>query len=127
MRILRELGYVENQNFDIVYRSSGGNQDRLPTLAEELAQRKPDVMPLPSQLPFQQGKQHPQIATDGCGRGGDDRRSDCALPYRVRPRSIILGMRSARFAIGGAAGVHGQRYLQESPAHSIDRTITKTP
>jgi hypothetical protein len=28
MRILRELGYVENQNFDIVYRSSGGNQDR---------------------------------------------------------------------------------------------------
>jgi len=75
----------------------------------------------------QQGKQHPQIATDGCGQGGDDRRSDCALPYRVRPRSIILGMRSARFAIGGAAGVRGQRYLQESPAHSIDRTITKTP
>jgi hypothetical protein len=29
-------------------------------------------------------------------------------------------MRSARFAIGGAAGVRGQRYLQESPAHSID-------
>jgi len=44
MRILRELGYVENQNFDIVYRSSGGNQDRLPTLAEELAQLKPDVI-----------------------------------------------------------------------------------
>jgi hypothetical protein len=78
---------------------------------------------LSSQLPFQQGKQHPQIATDGCGQGGDNRRSDCALPYRVRPRSIILEMRSARFAIGGAAGVGGQRYLQESPAHSIDRTI----
>src|ERR1700730_18473625 len=44
MRILRELGYVENQNFDIVYRSSGGNRDRLPTLAEELAQLKPDVI-----------------------------------------------------------------------------------
>jgi len=29
--------------------------------------------------------------------------------------------------IGGAAGVRGQRHLQESPAHSIDRTITKTP
>jgi hypothetical protein len=27
--------------------------------------------------------------------------------------------------IGGAA--RGQRHLQESPAHSIDRTITKTP
>jgi hypothetical protein len=44
MRILRELGYVENQNFDFVYRSSGGNQDRLPTLAEELVQLKPDVI-----------------------------------------------------------------------------------
>jgi hypothetical protein len=62
-------------------------------------------------------------ATDGCGQGGVDRHSDGALPYRVRPRSIILGMRSARFAIGGAAGVRDRRYLQESPAHLIDRTI----
>jgi hypothetical protein len=50
-----------------------------------------------------------------------------ALPYRVRPPSIILAMRPARFAIGGAAGsARGQRYLQESAARSIDRTITKT-
>jgi putative tryptophan/tyrosine transport system substrate-binding protein len=41
---LRELGYVEGQNFDIVYRSSGGNQDRLPALAEELVPLKPDVI-----------------------------------------------------------------------------------
>jgi putative ABC transport system substrate-binding protein len=41
---LRELGYIEGQNFDIVYRSSDGYQDRLPALAEELIQLKPDVI-----------------------------------------------------------------------------------
>jgi putative ABC transport system substrate-binding protein len=44
LQALRELGYVEGQNFDIVYRSSGGNQDRLPALAEELVRLKPDVI-----------------------------------------------------------------------------------
>src|SRR5262249_20992165 len=44
LQALRELGYVENQNFDIVYRSSDGIQDRLPALAEELVRLKPDVI-----------------------------------------------------------------------------------
>src|SRR5262245_58990863 len=44
LQALRELGYVEGQNFDIVYRSSGGNQERLPGLAEELVRLKPDVI-----------------------------------------------------------------------------------
>jgi putative tryptophan/tyrosine transport system substrate-binding protein len=41
---MRELGYVEGKNFDIVYRSSGGYQDRLPGLARELVKLKPDVI-----------------------------------------------------------------------------------
>jgi putative ABC transport system substrate-binding protein len=44
LQALRELGYVEGQNFDIVYRSSDGYQDRLPSLAEELVRLKPDVI-----------------------------------------------------------------------------------
>src|SRR5262245_59998065 len=44
LQALKELGYVEGQNFDIVYRSSGGYQDRLPALAEELVALKPDVI-----------------------------------------------------------------------------------
>jgi putative tryptophan/tyrosine transport system substrate-binding protein len=44
LQALRDLGYVEGQNFDIVYRSSGGNQERLPGLAEELVRLKPDVI-----------------------------------------------------------------------------------
>jgi putative tryptophan/tyrosine transport system substrate-binding protein len=44
LQALRELGYVEGKDFDIVYRTSGGNQDRLPALAQELVQLKPDVI-----------------------------------------------------------------------------------
>jgi putative tryptophan/tyrosine transport system substrate-binding protein len=44
LQALRDLGYIEGRDFDIVYRSSGGNQDRLPALAEELVQLKPDVI-----------------------------------------------------------------------------------
>jgi putative ABC transport system substrate-binding protein len=44
LQAMRELGYVEGQNFDIVYRSSDGYQDRLPSLAEELVGLRPDVI-----------------------------------------------------------------------------------
>ena len=44
LKALNELGYVQGHDFDIVYRSSGGNQDRLPALAEELVALKPDVI-----------------------------------------------------------------------------------
>jgi putative tryptophan/tyrosine transport system substrate-binding protein len=41
---MRDLGYVERRDFDIVYRFSEGYQDRLPTLAEELVRLKPNVI-----------------------------------------------------------------------------------
>ena len=41
---LRELGYVEGQNIDIVYRYAEGDLTRLPTLADELVQLNPDVI-----------------------------------------------------------------------------------
>jgi putative ABC transport system substrate-binding protein len=41
---MKELGYVEGQHFDIVYRFSEGHQDRLPELAEELVRLAPDVI-----------------------------------------------------------------------------------
>jgi hypothetical protein len=97
MRILRELGYVENQILMLFIGLLGATRIDCPLLLKDWF------------------NSHPQIATDGCGQRGDDRSSDCALPYRVRPRSIILGVRSARFANGRAAEMRGQRYLQESP------------
>jgi putative tryptophan/tyrosine transport system substrate-binding protein len=44
LQALRELGYSEGKNFDIVYRSSDGYQDRLAALAEELVRLNPDVI-----------------------------------------------------------------------------------
>jgi ABC-type uncharacterized transport system substrate-binding protein len=41
---LQDLGYAEGRDLQITYRSSDGYQDRLPALAEELVQLKPDVL-----------------------------------------------------------------------------------
>ena len=41
---LRDLGYVDGQNIALVVRSSQGQNSRLPTLAAELVELKPDVI-----------------------------------------------------------------------------------
>jgi putative ABC transport system substrate-binding protein len=40
----RELGYVDGQNISLEYRSAGGQPERLPALATDLVQSKPDVI-----------------------------------------------------------------------------------
>jgi putative tryptophan/tyrosine transport system substrate-binding protein len=41
---LRDLGYVEGRDFDIVYRYADGYAERLPALAEDLVRLKPNVI-----------------------------------------------------------------------------------
>ena len=41
---LRDLGYVEGQNLAVEYRFAEGNPDRLPGLARELAELKPEAI-----------------------------------------------------------------------------------
>jgi hypothetical protein len=41
---MRDLGHVEGQNFDMLYRFSDGYGDRLPIIGEELAQIKPTIV-----------------------------------------------------------------------------------
>jgi putative ABC transport system substrate-binding protein len=41
---LKDLGYVEGRNLDVVYRYSDGYQDKLPALAEEVVLLRPDVI-----------------------------------------------------------------------------------
>ena len=43
-RGLAEMGYVEGRNVDFEYRSAEGKYDRLPALAEDLVQRKVDLI-----------------------------------------------------------------------------------
>jgi putative ABC transport system substrate-binding protein len=44
LRGLRELGYVDGQNLAVDYRYAEGKPERLPALAAELVQSKPDVV-----------------------------------------------------------------------------------
>jgi hypothetical protein len=41
---MRELGYVEGNDFELLYRFSDGYADRIPSLAEEVVRLKPDVI-----------------------------------------------------------------------------------
>jgi hypothetical protein len=40
---MRDLGYIDGRDFDMVSRYAEGIQDRLPALAEEIVGLKPDV------------------------------------------------------------------------------------
>src|SRR3954453_10395901 len=40
---MRELGYIEGRDFDMVYRFADGHNERLPSLAAELVQLNPDI------------------------------------------------------------------------------------
>ena len=48
---MREYGYVEGDNFDIVYRFADGYIERLPALAQELVQLRPGVILAPASGP----------------------------------------------------------------------------
>jgi putative ABC transport system substrate-binding protein len=48
---MRELGYVEGRNFDIMYRFADGYIERLPALAEELVRLHPNVILAPASGP----------------------------------------------------------------------------
>jgi putative tryptophan/tyrosine transport system substrate-binding protein len=41
---MRDLGYVEGRSYTMTYHFSGGYQDRLPALAEEVVSLKPDII-----------------------------------------------------------------------------------
>src|SRR5262245_23615648 len=41
---LRDLGYAEGVDFELVYRSAGGEMQRLPSLAEDLIRLRPDAI-----------------------------------------------------------------------------------
>ena len=45
---MRELGYTEGRDFDMVYRFANGDYDRMPTLAAELAELNPNVFIAPA-------------------------------------------------------------------------------
>src|SRR5215467_5587866 len=47
---MREFGYTESQDFEMVYRSYEGRADRVPAAALELVRQNPDIIIAPSTL-----------------------------------------------------------------------------
>jgi putative tryptophan/tyrosine transport system substrate-binding protein len=48
---LRDLGYVEGRDFDIIYRFADGHMERLPELADQVVRLKPDIILAPATTP----------------------------------------------------------------------------
>jgi putative ABC transport system substrate-binding protein len=48
---MRELGYIDGRDFDIVYRFAGGYIQRMPALAEEVVSLKPSIILAPASGP----------------------------------------------------------------------------
>jgi putative ABC transport system substrate-binding protein len=57
---LRERGYVEGKNIEIVYRYAQGNTDRMPKLVAELLEHKVDVLVLSSPTAIRAGQKATQ-------------------------------------------------------------------
>src|SRR5262245_38316344 len=63
---LRDLGYVEGVDFELVYRSAGGEMQRLPSLAEDLVRLRPDAIlavPTPATVAASAASQTIQIVS----------------------------------------------------------------
>src|SRR5215471_4445903 len=50
LRGMRDLGYFEGRNLEMVYRFTDGYQDRLPALTQEVIQLSPDVILAPAAI-----------------------------------------------------------------------------
>jgi putative tryptophan/tyrosine transport system substrate-binding protein len=99
---LRDLGYVEEQNIAIEYRSSEGNTDRLPGLAAELVRLKVDIIFTASATAGRAAKN----ATSSIPIvfvGSVDPVADGLVASLARPGGNVTG-----FSIG-APGLYGKR------------------
>ena len=79
-RGLRELGYVEGHNILVEVRSSGGDNERLPALAAELAALKPDVIVANGEQAISAVKDATANPRSSCGLGRSGSGGLCAKP-----------------------------------------------
>src|ERR1700704_6621205 len=68
-RGLRELGYIENQNYILEYRSADGDAERFPALADELVRLCGGVVVTPGSPPRPRRKEGHGNNSDCDGRG----------------------------------------------------------
>jgi putative ABC transport system substrate-binding protein len=87
---LAELGYVEGRNLVIDFRTAVGQPDRLPTLAAELLDRRPDVLVALSTQAAMAAKNATQTIPIVLGAVGDPVGSGI-VPSLARPGGNVTG------------------------------------
>src|SRR5262245_43570497 len=108
LRGMRELGYAEGRNFDMLYRFTDGYQERLPALTEEVIRLKPDVI-LAAAV----------IYAVAARKGHVDNSDRHAGARRCRS----FGLDSKRSTTGGQR--HGHRALCSGTAREADRVCPR--
>ena len=110
---MRELGYTESRNFDVVYRYADGYAERLPALAEELVRLKPKVHPCRRYRSSCRSKEchcdDPNCDTRTRGRGSSRFDSERSSAWRKCHRHNAVRVRIACKAIGTRTGNRARR------------------
>jgi len=97
---LREIGYVEEQNFTIEYRFSEGKVDRLPDLAAELVRLKCDVIVTTGTEAAEVAKKVTNTIPVVMAFGGDAERRGI-IASLARPGGNITGLTSINTELSG--------------------------
>ena len=105
---LRNLGYVEGQNLEIVYRFAAGQAERYPDLAAELVALPVELI-VTLGTPASVGRQASNRGHSNRGANGRPcrrrSRSQSGSSRRQRHRVLRAGRRRGRETIGAAQGV----------------------
>jgi putative ABC transport system substrate-binding protein len=98
---LRELGYVEGQNLTIEHRSSDGQHERVPALADALVRLKVDVIVVPAgQNALEARRVTRTIPIVATSLGGDPTSSGLVASF-ARPGGNVTGLSWAGPDLGG--------------------------
>ncbi len=88
---MRALGYVEGQHFVLEYRAAAGHYERLPALAVELVQLKPEVI-VAQGTPAALAAKHATTTIPTVMVGVGDPVASGLVASLARPRSNITGL-----------------------------------
>src|SRR5215469_13796722 len=104
---LQELGYIEGRDIDIVTRYDDGDMARMPVLADELVQLRPDVILTGTAAAVLGVKE-----TSGAVRNGEY--SAVGWAERLRPARVVRT--STCSAMARASSTSMPKYLRASPS-----------
>jgi putative ABC transport system substrate-binding protein len=120
---LQRLGYIEGGTVDIDYRYSDGDTDRLPALAQELVQLKPDVVLAASVSPARAVKRIAPALPIVCPGFGDAFVPSLAASF-AHPGGSVTGIATE---VEGLFGKLTELTLDAIPGTTTSRRFNQPP